>query len=103
MALLTATGIVSVGENVRVTGSYNCAVAEPPPATSTLPSGSRVAVPPDRAAFIWPAGIQVFGGPDNCAVRCAATAEDGAIKPAPIAAAAARTPSDPVLSCSVTT
>ena len=84
---MTATGIGPVGVNARVAGSYSSAVAEPPPATSTSPPGSSVAVWPDRAACIEPAGIHVLGAPSDRAA--AAPAEGGAVNPAATMAAAA--------------
>ena len=46
VASVTATGIGPVGANARVAGHTVPRVAEPPPATSTLPPGSSVAVCP---------------------------------------------------------
>src|SRR5215470_9165975 len=67
-----------VGENVRVAGLYSSALAVPPPAMSTMPLGSVVAVWLARATLIWPVPTQVFGGPSL--VVAAATLSAGRIR-----------------------
>jgi hypothetical protein len=74
VAPATDTGMRPVAENVLVAGLYRSALALPPPATSTSPLRSVVAVWPDRAAVISPVATQVFGGPSPCAVPAVAAA-----------------------------
>ncbi len=88
MAPVTTIGMRPVAENVRVAGLYSSALAVPPPATSTLPLGSSVAVWPDWANRIGPAGTQVFGGPSPRAA-CALAAGATRVKPATAAPAVA--------------
>src|SRR6516225_6702179 len=50
--------MLPVVDQVPLTGWYNSALAVPPPATSTLPSPSSVAVAPVRRTFIAAVGTK---------------------------------------------
>jgi hypothetical protein len=51
--------MLPVAENVPVDGSYNSAVASPPPAISTMPLGRSIAEWNERGALILPVGVNV--------------------------------------------
>ena len=66
--------MLPVGDQVPVAGSYSSALANsalllPPPATSTLPLGSKVAVSPSRAVPMLPVGVSApVAGSNNSAL-----------------------------------
>jgi hypothetical protein len=77
--------MLPVGTQLSVAESYNSAVAVPPPATSTWPLGSSVAVWPYRGVLMLAVGAQVpvVGSYNSALVRAVPVTVQGEAKEHP--------------------